>query len=275
MIAFLRFSICSIAQFLLIFCSAFGQKQTGIVINENDKKPIEYVNIGVIGKGIGTNSDINGKFDLNIDNQYNNDSLRFSSIGYKSYTIKVSDFKQLQNKSITLKEKLCELKEVIISPKLFKLKTLGYTTKTKAFQLALSDTIGYEGGVYLKIKKSAKLNKINLNIIYCTYDTIFYRINIYKVIGKMDFQNILVKPIYVNLPKDKIKDNVSIDISKENIIVNGDCLVTIEHVKKLSKGAIYFSAALFGKSYYRLTSQANWKTYPVGISISVDANVEK
>jgi hypothetical protein len=261
--------------FLLLFFSVYGQKQTGIVLNEKDMKPIEYVNIGIIGKGIGTISDNNGKYEIVINNQYDKDSLRFSCIGYESFTIQVSDFRQLQNKNIFLKEKLYELKEVSVSPKLFKFKTLGYTTKTKALQIRLSDTIGYEAGVYLKIKKSAKLNNIYLNIISCTYDTIFYRINIYKVIGKMDFQNLLERPIYVNLPKDKINDNISIDISKENIIVDGDCLVTIEHVKKLSQGLINFSADILGKSYYRETSQADWKTYPVGLSICVDAMVEK
>jgi hypothetical protein len=256
--------------------SVYGQYQTGLVIAEKDKKPIEFVNIGVIGKGIGTTSNTNGYYNLKIDDQYNNDSLRFSCIGYESYSVKISDFKNLQNKNIALKEKYYSLKEVIISPKKFKLKTFGYTSGSKAMRAGFKENLlGYEAGIYLKIKKSARLNKINLNVVECTYDTIFYRINVYKVIDKMNFQNVLIKPIYFTLSKDIIKDRITIDLSKENICVIGDCLVTIEYVKYLGVGQLMFSASFPGKTYYRKTSQANWDTVPIRISLSVEANVEK
>jgi hypothetical protein len=275
MITISKYLIFILLYFILICYSAHGQIQNGLVINEKDKKPIEFVNIGVIGKGIGTTSNIYGSFNINIENQFNNDSLRFSSIGYEPYAIKVSEFKQLQNKTIALKEKYYEFKEVVISPKIFKSKILGYTSHSKALQLIPPDSLGYEGGVYLKIKKSAKLNKININVIECTIDTVFYRINIYKVVGKKDFQNILIKPIYFTIAKDKVKDRISIDISNENICVKGDCLVTFEKVKYLGKGNLKFSGSISGRTYYRLTSQANWQTLPVGIGLSVEANVEK
>ena len=272
----LKLLIFLISYFVLNFSLLSAQKQSGLVINETDNKPIEFVNIGILGKSIGTTSNALGKFDLNLNNQYNNDSLRFSSIGYAPYSIKVLEFKQLQYKTITLKEQFYAINEVAIRPHLYKPQTLGYTTHSKAFKVMFSQNLlGYEAGVYLKIKKTAQLKTIKLNIIECSYDTIFYRINIYKVNGKMDFQNILTKPIYFTLSKDKIKDEISIDISSENIWVTGDCLVTIEHVKGLGNGLLMLSANIIGRTYYRETSQANWISVPAGMGLNVEANVEE
>lgn len=50
---------------------------------------------------------------------------------------------------------------------------------------------------------------------------------------------------------------------------------TIEHVKDLGEGFLHFCAGLTHKTYYRKTSQGVWQTAPVGISISVIADVEK
>jgi hypothetical protein len=51
-------------------------------------------------------------------------------------------------------------------------------------------------------------------------------------------------------------------------------LVTLEHIKDLGIGRLSFCAALFRKTHYRPTSQGTWKTGPVGISLSVVADVE-
>jgi hypothetical protein len=256
--------------------SIFGQEYSGFAFNSKDKSPIEFVNIGVVGKNIGTISDKNGKYSLSIDNKFYNDTIRFSCIGYKSYSARVADFKRLLEKNILLDEKLYELNEVIVSPKIFKDKTLGYNSHSRAIQGGFKENrLGYECGVLLKIKKTAILKKINLNVAYCRYDTIFYRINFYKVTGKMEFENILIKPIYIQTPKDKIKDKITVDLSSENIHVNGNCLVTIEQIKDLGNGNLWFCATFPGKTYYRKTSQGIWETAPIGLNISVDAKIEK
>jgi CarboxypepD_reg-like domain len=234
------------------------------------------VNIGIVGKNIGTISDENGKYNLFIDNKFKKDSLKFSCIGFEPFSIKVSDFKKIANKNIYLKEKPFELKEVFISPKKFKDKILGYTSHSKAIKGGFKENKpGYEYGVFLKIKKSAVFNKLNINVADCSYDTLFYRVNFYKVAGRMEFENILSKPIYFKIPKDKIKDKITVDLSNENIRVNGNCLVTIEHIKDLGNGYLWFSGSFPGKTYYRKTSQGIWETAPLGISLCVEAKIEQ
>ena len=262
--------------FLIISNTFLLIGESGFVINEKDKKPIEFVNIGIVCKGIGTNSKIDGSFNLNIEDQFNNDSIRFSSIGYKPFTIKVSDFRKLENKTITLEEKLYDLKEVVISPRMFKQKTLGYTSHTRSILMGFKkSSLGNECGVMLSIKKTARLDKLNLNFVECTFDTVFLRINFYKIKNKLDFENILSKPIYLNITKKDIKDKITIDLKPYQLNVNGDCLVTLEYVKELGDGHLWFSGSLLGKTYYRKISQDKWQTVPLGICFNVEALVEK
>lgn len=263
--------------FLLIACkSGFGQIINGILYNENSKQPIEFANIGIVGKNVGTVTDLNGKFNLLIDSKYDNDTVLFSIVGYKPLLVTVAELRKKSENSILLYEKTYQLSEVIIKPKLFILKTLGSTSKNKNVNAGFKDNLlGYEFGILMKVKKTAFIKKVNINISNCSYDTIFYRLNIYKANGKNDFENILREPIYIKLPKNSVKDEIEIDLQAKNIVVDGNFLVSLEHVKNLGPGNLYFCAGLSNKTYFRKTSQGKWETAPVGISISVVADVEK
>ncbi len=263
--------ICSVLSYPL-----FGQDYTGYILNRNTKLPVEYVNIGIVGKNIGTVCDNIGKYFITIDNQFDNDTLLISCIGYNPFSVKVSDYKKLEAKNIYLDEKLFEIKEVVVRPKVYKQEILGVTAKSKSFRAGFKENkLGYECGILMKVKKSAILENVNMNFAECTYDTIFYRLNIYKVIGKMKFENILQKAIYIKLSKDQVNGKVVIDLNPYNIIAHGDLLITLEHVKNLGNGYLYFCAGMSGRTYYRKTSQGAWETVPVGVSISVEAKVEK
>lgn len=256
--------------------SIFGQNISGIVFNEKSKLPIEYVNIGIARQNLGTVSDISGNYSLSIDSKFDNDTLLFSSIGYIPFSIKIADLKKGANKNVYLTEKVYKLNEVIVKAKIFKQQALGVTTHSKKVTAGFKDNLlGYELGILMKVKKSALIKRVNINFSTCSYDSIFYRLNIYKVHGKKNFENILSNPIYMHMPKDNLKDEIHIDLQSQNIIVNGDFLVTLEHVKDLGEGYLHFCAGLIDKTYYRKTSQGEWETVPVGISISVDADVEK
>lgn len=263
---------------LLFFCcnAIIAQEISGIIINETNEQPIEFVNIGVVGKNVGTVSDISGKFKLIIDTGFNNDTLMFSRIGFNPFFIKVANLRKNHNNKIVLHEKTCELTEVVVRPQVFKQKTLGVTTKFKKISGGFKDNLlGYECGILMKVKKRALLRKVIINISYCSYDTIFYRLNIYKVQGKMNFENILKEPIYVKLPKESVKENIQINLESKNIIVKGDFLITLEHIKDLGKGSLFFCAGITDKTYYKKTSQGIWETAPVGISISAIVDDEK
>ena len=265
--------------FLLLSNILWGQnKLSGIVLGETNKLPIEYVNIGIAGENIGTVTDENGKFHLLVEHQYEEDSLLFSCIGYEPYSLKISDIKE--GHIVNLKEKQYALSEVTVRPRVFKELTLGVTSKSKLMTAGFRDNqLGYECGILMKAKKQSRIKRVDVNIAKCDYDTVFYRLNIYEVRGKNEFENILREPIYVNvLKKDILKNTLQIDLVAQNIVVDGNFLVTLEHIKDVGEDntlSVLFPVSLKQKTYYRKTSQGSWETLPFGISLSVVADVEK
>ena len=262
--------------FILAFSVLRGQnRMEGSVLNAESNLPVEYVNIGISGKNIGTVSDKNGQFNLLVESQYLNDSLLFSRIGYESYSVKISDIKE--NDIIPLKEKPFILNEMVIMPRIVKEQVFGITAKSGIGVTGFgNNNLGYECGLLLKNKKRAEIKSVKVTISSCEYDTIFYRLNIYEVKEKRNFENILTEPIYVIASKeDVLNGSLQVDLMEQNIVVNGNFLVTLEHIRDLGNGGIWFPASLKQKTYYRKTSQGKWKTVPIGISISVIANVEK
>lgn len=261
----------------VISCNTiFGQAIKGTLISADSKQPIEFANIGIVGKNVGTVTDLNGKFNLLVDSEHDNDSMLFSIIGYEPLSIKIADLRKHTANEILLEGKTYALAEVIIKPKIFKQRTLGVTTKFKRIAAGFKDNkLGYELGILMSVKKSAFIKEVKVNISTCSYDTIFYRLNIYKVQGKMDFENILREPIYFEIPTKSMGNEVRVDLQSRNTIVKGNFLVTLEHIKDLGNGHLYFCAGLTDKTYYRKTSQGKWETAPVGVSISVIADIEK
>ena len=268
----------SVLVFILFSASVllYGQNEvSGRILDEASKLPIEYVNIGIFGKNVGTVSDRNGKFNLLIEPQYQNDSLLFSCIGYEPYAVKISDIRP--NEVINLQEKSYFLDEVVVNPRIFRERVLGITTKSRYMGAGFENNrLGYECGLMMNVKKTAVIKTVKVNVSACDYDSIFYRLNIYEVRGEYDFENILREPIYVSASKEDIlKNGLQVDLGEKDIIVSGDFVVALEHVRNLGNAGIWFCASMRHESYYRKTSQGNWTTLPVGISISVVADVEK
>jgi len=264
---------------LFLLCSnvlLFGQTISGTVFEKDSEIPVEYVNIGIVGKNIGTVSDQNGRYTLQIAPEYHNDTLRFSCIGYHSHSIKVSDFVNQNNGNVNLEKREYELAEVVIRPRKIKQKTLGVTTISKLTQGCFLDSInGREVGIVMKNKNKVFLKEVNLNIVDCTYDSIFYRINIYKAHNDKQFENILTNPIYVSSSKEEVKNKITIDLRHLYLEFDGDFLVTFEAVKNLGAGRLCFPVSLFDKTYLRRASQGIWETQSAGISISALVDIEK
>ena len=90
---------------LFYFCLAFAihslsaQHKTlqGIVVDKVSKEPVPYVHIFLTSGSSGTLSDLQGEFSI-VTGLVKNDSLRFSSIGYKILKLPVKNF--INNKLI-------------------------------------------------------------------------------------------------------------------------------------------------------------------------------
>ncbi|MCE5346244.1 MAG: carboxypeptidase-like regulatory domain-containing protein [Bacteroidales bacterium] len=238
----------------------FSQPQKGKVLSSETNSGIGFVNVGIINKNIGTVTDESGNFTIDLANNYDNDSLRFSMIGYESKSFLVGQFKEDSVKNVYLKTrsyKLTEVRVIYHRPKELIIGTPVFTNELRS-GFAYND-LGSELGIKVNLKKPVKLKDINLNVAICTYDSVTYRLNLYQEVNETEYKNILTEPIYISFTKDKIKNVITFDLRKYSIIIEGDVLITLELYKDLGEGRLLFRTEFFtGSTYHRKTSEGTW-----------------
>jgi hypothetical protein len=250
---------------ILVFTGrGFSQSFQGKVLSSDTKSAIGFVNIGIIGKNVGTVSDKFGDFTIELDNVYNNDSIRFSMIGYESKSFKVEYFKENSIKTIFLDPKSYFLTEVKVYYHKTREITLGTPVVSDALKSGFeNNNLGSELGIKVDTKGEVKLEDINLNVATCTYDSVTYRLNIYNTIDNIQYKNILTEPIYISFSKDKINKVITFDLRKYSIIIEGDVLITLELYKDLGEGRLLFYTQFFtGYTYHKKTSEGRWTKAP-------------
>lgn len=276
--------IRSFAVIFFLLITSYSRSQTihGKLIDSVSKNPIGYVNIGIIGKNVGTVSDDKGNFAIELKDQYDNDTLKFSMIGFKNLQFGIGNFKKeylSNNESIQVKleKSITVLKEVLIKPKKYVTKIIGNTTNSSSIVGGFtSNNLGSELGTVMKIKKSpAFIVNVNFNIAVNKYDSITFRINIYKIKNRIPTENILNEPLLITT---KIKKGtLSIDVRKYNLIAEDDFFVSIEWIKDLKGSDLCFSGGFLNQdSFSRKTSQGSWrKVSTIGLGIYSTVTYEK
>jgi hypothetical protein len=254
-----------------------GQPQTGTVFSSKTNAGIGYVNIGIIGRNVGTVSDDSGRFTLNINKIYDNDSLRFSMIGYQPRSFLVSQFRGNPVKDVYLTPRTYDLQEVKIvytRPRKIILGT-EVTSDYPRSGFELND-LGSELGIRVNVRKPVKLISLNLNIAVCTYDSVTYRLNIYESDDKGEDKNILTEPVYISFSKDKIGEVLTFDLRKYSIIIKHDGLIALELYRNMGKGELLFHATFFtGFTFHKTTSEGSWAKSPGEIGMYLNGLIIK
>ena len=91
---------------LLLTTLSLSAQVKGVVLDSISGKPIAYVNIWVENENIGTTSEENGTFSLDIKEEKN---IVFSALGYETKTLKSSEIEK-----VNLYPKVYEMPEVVI-----------------------------------------------------------------------------------------------------------------------------------------------------------------
>jgi hypothetical protein len=262
---------------LFIFPSLFAKAQVfeGIVKDAKTNLPLPYVNVGIIGKGIGTVTDADGCYKLNLAN-HDTDSLRLSMIGYKSLTYQVADF--LKNadsrKVLLLQPAVTQLKEVKVNNHKWKEVILGNTTQSKSGNAGFrNNRLGYEMGSIIKIKKAPTyLKQFNAAIASDVTDSVKLRLNFYSVKDGLPDQLLQNQSIFVTVKKGQ--QSINVDLKPYNIFVDDKFFVSLEWIQNAKGHGVMFSAnlSLFGGGSIisRETSQDNWEKVSIaGIGFNV------
>jgi len=101
---------------LLIPALSISQQRNKIIVDgliENEfQEPIPYASVHIPTKQIGTTSTEEGAFYLSLKKENLEDVLVVSSMGYKTFSIKVKDYLKLKKKAIILEEDVTELETI-------------------------------------------------------------------------------------------------------------------------------------------------------------------
>lgn len=266
--------------YLLLFCliQYFGYGQVDIVgqvLDATTQEPLPYVNIGLVNQNIGTVSDESGYFELEVPaNQYNDETLRFSMIGFESRDFILKDYLDLQILTISLEEKATALEELVLTTQRNKYQTkiLGNKTTSQLIYAAFTtNKLGNEMGFIVRGRKNPMiLKKINVSLVENDYGPIRFRLNFYSLKDGLPEETLLNENIIVET--DISSGIVSKDLTPYEIVIDQDFFVSIEWIEDLGPGKLFFSGSFFGSPLIaREVSQGSWSK--VG-SASVGMNVE-
>jgi hypothetical protein len=242
----------------------FSQSREYKVITEGTDSGIGYVNVVVHGRNAGTVTDEAGRFGLDFAEIDDNDSLRFSMIGYESRTVAVRQLKSEPSKIVTLKSRTYELPEMKVVYPRGREVVLGVPVVSNALRSGFADNnLGSELGIKFDVKKRLKLKDIYLNIGVCTYDSVTYRLNIYHLSEQETWENILTKPVYIFFSKKDIVEPVTLDLKDYSIFIEGQTIITLELYRDPGEGKLLFLTQFFtGTTYHRKTKEAPWTLSP-------------
>lgn len=137
---------------LIIPLLNFGQSLRGYVIDSISKEKLELANITFLKSNNGTNTDLDGKYYLNIKENLN-DSIKISFIGYKAKYLSLKEFSEKKEYNINFnllrEENLIE--EVLITNEKFNKKHI--LNEKRKGDVAMFSVIGFETACLIENQK--------------------------------------------------------------------------------------------------------------------------
>ena len=251
----------------------------GRIIDALTKEPLPFVNIGVLKKELGTVSNEDGFFFLEVPDVFAKETLRFSMIGFDERDFQVADLEAilLSNNTLVLAEQTTFLEEVVLTAeKKWDTRVSGNATTSKLLITGFtSNQLGNEIALFVKVKKTpAYIEGIQFSVVENIYPEVRFRDNVYSSEYRFPDKNILKENIFVTLKQSE--GIISVDLKEYDILVDDDVFISLEWIDEdLGSEGLWFSAGVFGKSIYaRSTSQAEWKKQR-GLSLGMSVNLRE
>ena len=266
--------------FLLSFNALNAQHiLQGRIIDAFTKQPLPFVNIGVLKKELGTVSNEDGFFFLEVPDLFAKETLRFSMIGFDERDFQVADLEAilLSNNTLVLAEQTTFLEEVVLTAeKKWDTRVSGNSTTSKLLITGFtSNQLGNEIALFVKVKKTpAYIDGIQFSVVENIYPEVRFRVNVYSSDYRFPDENILKENIFVTLKQSE--GLISVDLKEYDILVDDDVFISLEWIDEdLGSEGLWFSAGVFGKSIYaRSTSQAEWKKQR-GLSLGMSVTLRE
>ncbi|WP_165200569.1 carboxypeptidase-like regulatory domain-containing protein [Muriicola soli] len=249
------------------------QDYKGIIVDKKTNQPIPFVNIGIVDKGIGTVSNEDGLFHLELDRGLFSaeEVLQFSALGYTTINKLVSDleFRYNEYPRILMEPKVELLNEVVVTNVgLYESEeSIGYENGGHQFYGYWKDNIalGGELGTRIRIRKGLRrLNEFTFEVVGNTADSVLIRINFYKTDGKSSLPGTNLNESGKNiLHTIKYPGLYKVDLRPFDLFVKDDFIASLELLRVYgnSKIGLILAAAnnKFTDSYKKYASQDTWQ----------------
>lgn len=268
--------------FILIFsCFIFSHIQAQYLIKgyvlQYSSRAISYVNIGIKGKNKGAVSTEKGDFSLSLQDENMKDTLTFSCIGFEELSLPIQKIVKEKTSVFFLKEKISQLKEVVIISQKSKIKNIGTKSTNPFLWGSATSNDGkdvVEMGKFVGLKKMSKIQNLNVYLKGIDTDSASFRINFYDIKNEMPAERIIDKQIFCI--KDLRKGWLEIDLTDFDLVFENDFVVAIEFLPKNDGNNYSFSygGQMGGSTLIRTSSLGTWKKIK-GASISMYLTIKQ
>ncbi len=141
-----------------------------------------------------------------------------------------------------------------------KTKRIGNKPRMGSSNASFLVTKGHQVGIKMKAgRKPLQLLSLEFGANNYIQDSIPFKVNVYQFNKEQPSDSFTKEAIVATVPPGK--NRINVDLSKYDIIVKGDILVSIEFLKSMGT-SLSFSIGLFNGGTYRYEG-SEWKKMPV------------
>lgn len=264
---------------IINFIPAIAQTSIrGTVRDSVTNEVLPYVNIGIRHKSIGCITQKDGSFDIVIPQEAKTDTLTFSMVGYYDYKLPIG----LLTGSADIKLAPCitQLNEVRINSSALVERKFGESNYRALVQFTDGSTNQkdiFEIAQLIHLDTSlSKITSINLYISASRADSGTFRINFYGYDGKHPTSRLVDKNI-TQIHEIK-KGWLTFDLKPYHVYLKGNVVAAVEFIPNYPVNKpINYNIKIAGstKSFYRNSSQGDWRLPPHHYVLYVTALCEK
>ncbi|MBB2144845.1 hypothetical protein GM921_05080 [Pedobacter sp. LMG 31464] len=243
----------------------FAQQTISGSVNTEKGKVIPYVNIGIKGSKMGTVSDIDGKFTLQVADSLLNDAFTFSSVGFEVKKIPIRELVNSKDIKVILAESVTHLSEVHISNRKRKTYKLGITGRTPMVSIPSSSYQKndiMEQARLIHVKEPVQIMNANIFVLSDIKEDINVRINFYGFENGLPGNRVVEKSIIRKMQYQKGWQ--TFDLTNEEIYLDKDFVVSFEYLPSNRKMISFGAKIGAADSYLRNNSQGTWRKNMVG-----------
>lgn len=271
--------------FILCLSSLSVGAQTlasGTIVDLDTRKAVEFANIGILNKNVGTVSDFDGTFKLNLAATEVNatDTLQISRIGYKTIKFSTKDFLELldSNPIVQMEASTYELEGIVVKSSDADKRRIGYQSRSKRLFGFWNDSLALGGEHASKImvrRGPLKLEDVSFHVAANISDSILVRVNVYELEKGLPGKNFTTANILHTIKQRQ--GTIKIDLSPYNIVVDDHFVISLE-LLKIYGGRVGIGISAFddgARSYTRMVSQGRWKRMRKGFTIAYHLNTSE